>query len=178
MPRCTWEIEPGDVLAVPAEVLICPANPLLRMTGGVNGALLQRGGVGIQRELEAHLRALGRTWVPPGTVVRTGPGPLAVAAILHAVAIDGFYRTDRATVAGTLERALAMAAELGARRVALPALATGYGPLPVATFVEILAEVLDRVPPSLARVTLVLRRAADAEAARAYRDARVSQTAP
>lgn len=159
----------GDVLDQPVDLLICTANPMLRMTGGVNGALLQRGGLGVQRELEAYLRRVGRRWVPPGTVVRTGPGPLAVRHVLHAVSVDGFYKADHATVRDTLLEALAQAAQLGARSVATPALATGYGPLSVEDFAQALAAALAAAPAetwgTVAELTLVLRREADVAAA-------------
>lgn len=160
-------VSDGDVLDQVVDVLICTANPLLRMTGGVNGALLQRGGREVQRELEEHLRQQGRTWVPPRTVVRTGPGPLAVGHILHAVSIDGFYRTDHATVRDTLRVALALAADLGARTVATPALATGYGPLTMGAFAAALREALGAATPPLEELRVVLRRPADAALVRA-----------
>lgn len=159
-------VEQGDVLDARDDVMICTANPYLRLTGGVNGALLQRGGLAVQRELEAWLVAQGRTWVPPETVVRTGPGPLAVRHILHAVAIDGFYKCDVARCAGTLREAFRQAVALGAETLATPALATGYGPLSMAQFAEALRVALSDAPQDLTQVRVVLRKAASAAVVR------------
>lgn len=168
------EIEVGDILDVRVDALICSANPLLRMTGGVNGALLQRGGIEVQRELEAHLARVGRTWVPPGTVVRTGPGPLEVGCILHAVAVDGFYRSDVERVRRTLVEAFRLAAEEGATTLATPSLATGYGPLSIGDFARALSGALGACEDAAARrITWVVRKAEDAaEGRRAMRSSR------
>jgi len=48
-------IKVGDILAEAADV-ICPANPWLNMSGGVNGAILSLGGEAMQQELHAFLR--------------------------------------------------------------------------------------------------------------------------
>lgn len=159
-------VEQGDVLDATEDAMICTANPYLRLTGGVNGALLQRGGLAIQRELEAWLRGQNRTWVPPETVVRTGPGPLAVAHILHAVAIDGFYKCDVARCAATLREVFRQAAALHVRSLATPALATGYGPLTMEQFGEALALALQDTPRSLVKLRVVLRKAASVDAVR------------
>ena len=83
------EILVGNVLDVSADVLISTANPWLQMTGGVNLAIILRPkGEEVHAELQQYLPATGHRIVPPGTVVRTGPGSLAVQHILHAVAID------------------------------------------------------------------------------------------
>jgi O-acetyl-ADP-ribose deacetylase (regulator of RNase III) len=118
-------VKAGDILDERVDVLISSANPDLNMSGGVNGAILLRGGQTVQDELKAYLREHDARWVEPGDVVKTGPGPLAVRAILHAVAIDRAYRSDTALVQRTIQTALQRAAELDAETVALPALATG-----------------------------------------------------
>lgn len=128
----------GDVLDEEVDVLVATANVKLDLSGGVNGGILSRGGAAIQAELRAHLARLGRTWVEPGTVVTTAPGPLRVHHIVHAVAVTGFYESSRELVSRTITAALREAASLGARTVALPALATGYGPLSVVEFARAL----------------------------------------
>src|SRR4051794_34067566 len=132
-------VKAGDILDERADVLVCSANPHLNLSGGVNGAILLRGGQAVQQELHAFLAARGRRWVEPGMVVRTGPGPLAVGHVLHAVAVDAFYGTSVDLVRRTMERAMADAAALSARTVALTALATGYGRLRMADFAQALS---------------------------------------
>jgi len=104
----------GDILDETADVLVSSANTNLAMTGGVNGAILARGGKGVQQELKEVLRGTGRDCAEPGTVVRTGPGPLAFRHILHAVAVDAFHESTPALLRRTIERALAEACALGA----------------------------------------------------------------
>src|SRR5262245_66612140 len=110
------EVLVGDILDVPADVLISTANPWLQMTGGVNLKIILRPrGELVHEELQAHLRAAGGRYVEPGTVVRTGPGSLPVRHILHAVAIDPSYGSSVELVAATIVRALTQARDLGAR---------------------------------------------------------------
>ena len=157
----------GDVLNVPADVLISTANPWLQMTGGVNLKIILRPrGEFVAEELQAHLRAAGGRYVEPGTVVRTGPGSLPVRHILHAVAIDPSYDSSVDLVAGTIERALAMARELGARVVSIPALATGFGPLSMEDFATALARATAQDWSPLETLKVALLQPEDAETVR------------
>lgn len=158
----------GDVLDEAVDVLIATGNVKLQMTGGVNGAILERGGASVQQELQAYLKAAGRHWVEAGTVVTTGPGPLSVKHIVHAVAVNGFYEATVESVARTIAAALAEARRLGGRTVALPALATGYGPLSAADFGRALALALQEgAAQGLTELRVVLWRADQADAVRA-----------
>jgi O-acetyl-ADP-ribose deacetylase (regulator of RNase III) len=168
----------GDVLEQRVDALICTANPHLRMSGGVNGAILMRGGEAMQRELDAHLTAVGRKWLPPASVVVTGPGPLEVRHVVHAVAIDGFYRSSPAMVAQTIQAALAEVARLGDRTAAMPALATGYGQLPMSAFAQGLAAAVPLAPVHIDELRLVLRTDHEAEAVRAILGAHNTSSHP
>jgi O-acetyl-ADP-ribose deacetylase (regulator of RNase III) len=161
------EVLVGDVLDVPADVLIATANPWLQMTGGVNLAIILRPrGEFVHEGLQRHLRDAGTRYVEPGTVVRTGPGSLPVKHILHAVAIDPSYESSVALVAGTLVRALTIARDLGARVVSTPALATGFGPLSMADFATALRQATEREWSPLETLKVVLKREEDAEVVR------------
>jgi O-acetyl-ADP-ribose deacetylase len=129
-------VKVGDLLDEVADVVVSTANPWLKMSGGVNGAILLRGGEVIQEELRAYLRDCGRSAVQPGSVVVTGPGPLRAKHLLHAVAIDPFYDSSIEIVRQTVECVLKTARRLGAKTVAMPALATGYGHLSMEQFAE------------------------------------------
>lgn len=83
--------------------------------------------------------------------------------ILHAVAIDGFYGSNMEMVKETLQNALTEAARRGAHTVALPALATGYGPLTMTEFARALAMAIQREYPPVQEIRLVLRRSEDVE---------------
>jgi O-acetyl-ADP-ribose deacetylase len=151
-------VKQGDVLDEAVDVLICTANALLRMSGGVNGAILARGGKDVQNELNQYLKQIGRPAVDRGSVVRTGPGPLAVKHILHAVGVNAFYESSADVIASLVKKALAEAAALGAKTVATPAIATGYGPLTMAEFARGLREAVRVAPPGIQELRVVLRK--------------------
>jgi len=159
-------VKHGDILAEQVDVLICPANPQLNMSGGINGEILRRGGSAVQAELHGRLAAADKKWAEPGTVVTTLPGPLPAKHLIHAVAIDAFYHSDAELVRKTVVAALEEAARLGAATVALPALATGYGRLPIVDFAAGVKSAIGRDYPPLTEIRVVLRRADDARLVR------------
>jgi len=156
-------IKTGDVLDEPCDVLICSANPQLNMSGGVNGAIVLRGGQDVQEELWAFLRGSGQPHAQPGSVVRTGPGPLRAKHILHAVAVDAFYGSSIELVRHTIETALKQAQELGAATVAMPSLATGYGPLSMEQFAQALSAAVQPEWPGIEQLSVVVRSEENAE---------------
>lgn len=155
-------VRQGDVLDETVDVLICTANPSLNMSGGVNGAILQRGGKDVQAELRRYLASLNLKAVDAGTVVRTGPGPLAVKHILHAVGVNAFYESSPDLVARLLTKALTEASRLGARTVATPAIATGYGPLTITEFARGLRVAARGDYGGIEELRVVLRKEEDA----------------
>jgi O-acetyl-ADP-ribose deacetylase len=156
-------VKNGDVLDEVVDVLICTANPTLSMSGGVNGALLARGASDVQAELKRYLRERKVPAVGRGPVVRTGPGPLAVKHILHAVGVDAFYESSVEVIATLLRKALTEAATLGAKTVATPALAAGYNPLSMEDFGSALSSALSAFTPGLEELRVVLRDPDDVE---------------
>src|SRR5262245_60357759 len=162
------EVLVGNILDVPADVLISTANPWLQMTGGVNLKIILRPkGEDVHAELQTYLPATKPRVVAPGTVVRTGPGSLPVKHILHAVAIDPSYDSSVELVASTISTALEQARELGAKTVTLPALATGFGPLAMDDFAAALKQALARDWAPIEQLKVVLRTEEDAESVRA-----------
>jgi O-acetyl-ADP-ribose deacetylase (regulator of RNase III) len=161
------EILVGNVLDVPADVLISTANPWLQMTGGVNLAIIVRPqGEFVYEELQHYLRGTGKRYVDPGTVVCTGPESLPVKKILHAVAITPSYESSVELVAETIVKALTQAREMEARIVTLPALATGFGPLSMEEFATALRQATARNWSPLETLKVVLKHEEDAEAVR------------
>jgi O-acetyl-ADP-ribose deacetylase (regulator of RNase III) len=88
----------------------------------------------MQRALHQTLAARGRRFADPGDVVETGPFGLNFRAVLHAVAINALYETSVPLVRDVVTASLEAAAKLGARQVALTALATGYGRMSITDF--------------------------------------------
>lgn len=158
-----WSVKLGDILDEPADVLVCSANPWLNLSGGVGGEILLRYGQRMQEELHGLLAGRGLRSVPQGEVVPCGPCGTPYKAVLHAVAVDCFYDSSPQVVEAVVSRALALAASLGAGKVALTALATGYGRMSIPDFAGGLAPILGREFPPVATVVVYLRDRGDAE---------------
>jgi O-acetyl-ADP-ribose deacetylase (regulator of RNase III) len=115
----------------------------------------------MQRELHAWLAARGRRFVERGEVVVTGAHGVPVRAVVHAVAVNGFYETSAEIVGDVVEAALRAAAELGARRVALAAVGTGYGRLSMREFARGIRRRMSINIPPIEDVAVCVRNAGD-----------------
>jgi O-acetyl-ADP-ribose deacetylase (regulator of RNase III) len=131
-----WVLKYGDILREPADVLVCSGNVFLNLSGGVGGEILLRCGDAMQCELHDTLKNRGIRFVERGEVVKTSACGLPFKAALHAVAVNGFYESSPAVIGKTVSNALREAAGLGAQRVALTALATGFGRMSMRQFAE------------------------------------------
>lgn len=161
-----WIVKNGDILDEPADALICSANPFLTLSGGVGGALHLRYGDHLCRELEAYLEERGKRYLDRGSVVVTRPAGVPYKAVIHGVAVDGMYDSSVEIVTGVLRGALSAAGEAGAKRVAVTALATGYGRLSVEDFARGVAGLAGETFGPVERATIVLRDADDTDAIR------------
>lgn len=124
----------GDILAQPADVLICSANIYLHLSGGVGGEILLRNGQAMQDQLHQFLKTHQKRFVEQGDVIVTAPHRLPFKSVLYAVAVNGFYETLPAIVRTTIEKALNIAASLGASTVVLTAIGTGFGRMSMEAF--------------------------------------------
>ncbi|MCA9253241.1 MAG: macro domain-containing protein [Phycisphaerae bacterium] len=161
-----WLVQHGDILDVQAEVLVCSANPYLTLSGGVGGALRQKYGGAMQERLQEYLTECKVKYVEPGTVVAIDGSGTPYTMVLHAVAVDAFYDSSVSLVSELVVRSLAIANELGAKSIALPALATGYGKLAMSQFASALVPLV-QTDFGVRRATVCLRHDADAEVVRA-----------
>ena len=146
----------GDVLDTVADVLVCPANPWLNMSGGVGSAILARGGDQVRSELQSYLATIGSQVVNAGSVIQTDAGSLPFKHILHAVAIGPSYDSSVELVRQTLEACFERAADLQAKSIAVPAVATGYGQLSIASFAKAVAPLAKCDWPPLEDIHLVM----------------------
>jgi O-acetyl-ADP-ribose deacetylase (regulator of RNase III) len=156
-----WTVKCGDILDEPADVLICSANVFLNLSGGVGGAILLRYGDAMQRELHDYLARQNRKFVRRGELVTSSPCGTPYKAVLHAVAVDGFYQSSPEIVREMVSSSLVRAAGLGARRVALTALATGYGRMSMKDFAAGIKPLLKTEWPPVAQVSICVRNATD-----------------
>lgn len=126
----SWSIHIGNLLDVPADVLVLSANVYLNLSGGAGGAFALRYGPAMQEALHAWLAERNVRHAPPGTVVSMLPMGSPYRAVLHAVGVDALYATSTQLVAEVIDKSLQMAAAAGASTVALAAIGRGTGGFP------------------------------------------------
>jgi len=151
-----WTLKTGNILDERADVLVCSANPQLTLSGGVGADLLARYGARMQVALEDVVRQRSPHFIPRGEVVPYTDDSLPYRAILHAVAIDGWYDSTPKEVERTVALALRMAGSFAARRVTLTALATGFGHLSLAEFAAGIRPLLGQEFPPIDEVCICL----------------------
>jgi len=121
------ELTKGDITAFDGDAIVNAANEHLRLGSGVAGAIRRRGGPAIQEECDR----IGHC--PVGSAVVTGGGTLPARWVIHAV--GPVWREggmdEEAILASAVRSALEVAEEVGAKSVALPAIATGVFGFPL-----------------------------------------------
>jgi O-acetyl-ADP-ribose deacetylase len=162
----TFEVVVGDLLEAGTDAIVNAANSQLWMGGGVAGAIKRAAGDGVERE------AMAKGPIEPGQAVATSAGrlPPPVHWVIHAATMGPDLATSEDYIRLATTSALALAAEVGAASVALPALGTGVGGFSM----EQAAEVMVRAAVQAAeagraprRVVFVLRNEEATEAFRA-----------
>jgi len=134
----------GDITQQCVDAIVNAANSSLLGGGGVDGAIHRAAGP----ELLAECRLLGGC--APGEAQTTSGYGLSARHVIHTVGPvwRGGGEGESETLAACHENAVAVAAELGCRTVAFPAISTGiYGyPVELAAGVAVAAtaEALDR----------------------------------
>jgi len=131
-----WILKAANLLDVPADVLVCSANPHLTLSGGVGADAMARFGPKMQAALLQIVRERSPHYLARGQVISYSDDTLPYRAVLHAVAIDGWYESSPQIIEEIVAKSLHLAAGFSARRVALAALATGFGHLSLAEFAE------------------------------------------
>jgi O-acetyl-ADP-ribose deacetylase len=119
----------GDITRQQADAIVNAANSSLLGGGGVDGAIHRHGGPEILaacRRLRAEAYPDG---LPTGQAVATTAGRLPATWVIHTAGPVYSPREDRsALLASCYTEALRVAAELGARTIAFPAVSAGiYG---------------------------------------------------
>jgi O-acetyl-ADP-ribose deacetylase (regulator of RNase III) len=111
----------GDITTCEVDAIVNAANSSLMRGGGVCGAIFSASGP----ELEVACRAIGRC--DAGDAVATPGFDLPARWVIHAVGPvwQGGDRGEPEELASCYRRVLQVAAEIGARAVAIPAISTG-----------------------------------------------------
>ncbi|WP_030667626.1 O-acetyl-ADP-ribose deacetylase [Streptomyces sp. NRRL B-1347] len=151
----------GDITEQHADAIVNAANSSLLGGGGVDGAIHRRGGP----EILAHCRRLRAghygKGLATGQAVATVAGKLAAAHVIHTVGPVWSATDDRsALLASCYRESLRIAAALGARTVAFPAISTGVYRWPMADAARIavrtVRETLAAAPGAVSEVRFVL----------------------
>ncbi|REE03632.1 O-acetyl-ADP-ribose deacetylase [Citricoccus muralis] len=122
-------IEPGDITEQSVDAIVNAANSTLLGGGGVDGAIHRRGGPEILAECR-HLRETELPdGLPAGRAVATTAGRLPARWVIHTVGPVYAKTIDKSeTLASCYRESLRVAARIGARSVAFPAISAGvYG---------------------------------------------------
>ncbi len=126
----------GDITDLEVEAFVFDITEDLKLGSGYGGAIAQRGGPSVQKELEG----LGR--LPVGEAVITSAGNMKATHIVH---VNGpkFHEPD---TEGKLRRAvaaaLAAAKERGIRQIAFPLIGTGLYQVPLELSARVLMETI------------------------------------
>jgi O-acetyl-ADP-ribose deacetylase (regulator of RNase III) len=120
----------GDITVFAADAIVNAANAALAGGGGVDGAIHRAGGPRIM----AELRRRYPDGTPTGTAVITTAGALPARWVIHGVGPiwRGGGHGEAELLASAYASALRLAAEAGARTVALPAISAGIYGYPLA----------------------------------------------
>jgi O-acetyl-ADP-ribose deacetylase (regulator of RNase III) len=130
-------LKQANILDIPADVLVCSAN-VTAMQGDLHAMLAHR---------TPRCAQVGEVFVchTPG---------LPYLGVLHAVAVDPMYHSTPDVIQATVNKALKIAADLGAQTIALTALASGFGDLSLDGFAEGVRPLLEKEYGSVQRVII------------------------
>ncbi|MBS7624200.1 MAG: macro domain-containing protein [Candidatus Bathyarchaeia archaeon] len=130
------ELVRGDITELDVDCIVNAANSLLKMGGGVAGAIRRKGGPKIQEECDEIVSKSGP--VPVGGAVITGGGNLKARYVIHAVGpVYGEGDEERKLRDATLN-SLKLAEQYGISSIAFPAISTGAFGLPKKICAEVM----------------------------------------
>ena len=155
MPRIT--LVKGDNTEQDADAIVNAANSTLMGGGGVDGAIHRKGGPAILEECKRIRAGRYPDGLPTGEAVATTAGDLQARWVIHTVGPVWSPKEDRSELLASCHReSLAVAAEIGARSVAFPAISTGVYGYPVADAASVAIASVMEAPGTIDDVRFVL----------------------
>ena len=124
----------GDITEVEADAIVNAANNKLLMGGGVAGAIKRKGGQVIEDE------AVKKGPIEIGEAVATKAGSLKAKYVIHAATMGMDFKTDEIKIRNSCRSSLKVAAELGVKSIAFPALGCGTGGFSLLASAKIMAQ--------------------------------------
>ncbi|SDF80564.1 O-acetyl-ADP-ribose deacetylase (regulator of RNase III), contains Macro domain [Lentzea fradiae] len=159
----TIEYVLGDITEQDVDVIVNAANSSLLGGGGVDGAIHRKGGPEILAECRKLRAGHHGGGLPVGQAVATTAGRLKARWVVHTVGPVWSATEDRSELLADCHRnSLAVAAELGARSIAFPAISTGVYRWPVADAAKIARRAVEGAELDLVRFVLFDQAAYDA----------------
>lgn len=120
----------GDITDQHVDVIVNAANTSLAHGSGVAGAIVKKGGRGIQKESDAFITRHGL--LNDGDVAMTGPGKLSCKKIIHAVGPEWRIGEEKSKrlLKQACQESLVTASNSGFKSIAFPAISSGIFGMP------------------------------------------------
>ena len=126
----------GDITEVEVEAFVFDITEDAKLGSGFGGAIQQRGGIVIQKELDE----IGS--VPKGEAVVTQAGILNADYIIHVNGPKFREEDERGKLERAVKSVLARAEESGMKRVAFPPIGTGMYQVPMDLCADVMVETI------------------------------------
>ena len=128
----------GDITEIDVEAFVFDITEDAKLGSGFGGAIQQRGGIVIQKELDE----IGA--VPTGEAVVTQAGILKADYIIHANGPKFREENEKEKLERTVTSALARAEEKGVKRIAFPPIGTGMYQVPMDLCANVMVDTISR----------------------------------
>lgn len=122
------ELIKGDITELDVDCIVNAANSMLKMGGGVAGAIRRKGGERIQEECDRIVAERGP--VPVGGAVITSGGALKAKYVIHAVGPIYGEGDEERKLRDAVVNSLKLAEQYGITSIAFPAISTGAFGMP------------------------------------------------